>query len=145
MVLISAVACSPSEMATGPLPDGLGDPIVPTAGNVGYDATSYSWDLTVDPATGSLEAETTMIAVADVALDQVVLDYAGPAPLTVTINGSPAEFHAKDGKLVIDQPVDLGSEFNVEISYAGTPSPIQPGGFGPEIGWLHQGDRKSVV
>ena len=111
---------------------GLGDPIVPSAGNPGYDARRYLWDLEIDPESNTLTSTASMGAVALESLDHVTLDFSGPRVTDVRINGEAAEYARADGKLVVNRPFAESERFEIEVDYSGTPEPV----LGAGRGWL---------
>jgi aminopeptidase N len=112
--------------------EGLGDPIVPSAGNPGYDARRYLWDLDIDPDSNTLTSTASMQAVALETRDRVTLDFSGPRITDVRFNGETAEYARANGKLVINASVAESDHFEIEVDYRGTPEPV-PGAGG---GWL---------
>ena len=112
--------------------EGLGDPIVPSAGNPGYDARRYVWDLDIDPDSNTLTSTASMQAVALETRDRVTLDFSGPRITDVRFNGETAEYARANGKLVVNASVAESDRFEIEVDYRGTPEPV-PGAGG---GWL---------
>lgn len=120
----------------------LGDVLFPEIGNGGYDASGYAIDLEYDPATNAfaLGTSTTMTATATQDLSEFSMDFEGLTVDAVEIDGQPATFTRQEPadcspegsdattceatKLVITPAapgiVD-GTEFEVEVSYAGIP------------------------
>jgi aminopeptidase N len=111
---------------------GLGDPIVPSAGNHGYDARRYLWDLEIDPESNTLTSTASMRAVALESRARVTLDFSGPRVTDVRINGEAAEYARADGKLVVNASVAESDRFEIEVDYGGTPEPV----LGAGRGWL---------
>lgn len=123
---------------------GLGDPVLPTLGNDGYDVSHYSLDLTVDPARNRLSAVVAIEATATQDLTAFNLDFAGPPIREVTVNDQAAPFCRGEGELTIVPTVSLGADarFTLSVSYAGSPRPVvRPGAPGPE-GWMHISDEQ---
>jgi aminopeptidase N len=114
---------------------GLGDPIVPTAGNPGYDVRHYSWDLEVDPSSNNLRAKASIRAVALQSMDRVTLDFSGPRVTGVRLNGETAAHARAQGKLIVEGPVVEADRFDIEVEYAGMPGPV-PSSVGAERGWI---------
>lgn len=81
-----------------------------------------------------------MTAVALEARDWFALDFGGPRPQTVEVDGRPAPFVRTVGKLVIGTTLDVGDHFDVAIRYAGTPAPGAIEGLAGPVGWIHQPD-----
>lgn len=116
---------------------GVGDPVFPRHGNPGYDAVSYDWHLEVDPEANTLSATATMSATALEGRDWVSLDFSGPAVESVELDGQPARFVEAEDKLVVEADLAPNEEFEVTVSYAGTPEP-HVGGIEGERGWKHR-------
>jgi len=150
IIVLLVIACTPTEEGTRsaqsdapsatfvPSEDdlvGLGDPIVPSAGNPGYDARRYVWDLEVNPESNSLTAKASMHALALESLDRVTLDFSGPRVTGVRINGEVVEYGRADGKLVVNGSVAESEQFEIEVEYAGTPEPIRVPA-SPPRGWI---------
>lgn len=114
---------------------GLGDSLVPNAGNPGYEARHYVWKLEIDPASNDLTARASMHAVATESMDRVSLDFSGPPVTGIRVNGEIAEFARANGKLVVNGPVAESERFEIEVEYAGTPEPLSVPGSVPR-GWL---------
>jgi aminopeptidase N len=112
---------------------GIGDPMLPAAGNPGYDVLHYEIDLTIESVeTGALSAVMQVTFVAQQPLRRFNLDF---SPLTideVTVNGAAAGFVYAAGELTITpaQPLRAGQDVELRIAYAGTPNP----GSNPYIG-----------
>jgi hypothetical protein len=75
---------------------GLGDSLLPQAGNGGYDVQHYHIDLHLNPATGSISATTTINALATQNLSSFNLDFSGLEISRVRVNQQVAEF-IRDG------------------------------------------------
>ncbi len=121
-------------------PEGLGDPVASWAGNPGYDAVRYQWDLTVDVATGTLDAVTLMEALGTEDAPVLSLDYGGPTPSQVEVNGQVTAFEHLPPKLVVSHPIAPSEELRVEIAAMGSPQPHAPAGFPGPLGWIHRND-----
>lgn len=129
-----SVAVAPTELV------GLDDPLFPRQGNPGYDARDYHWRLTVDPGANTLSAAVVMTAVALERREWIALDYGGPRPRTVEVDDRPAPFVRMDDKLVIAATLDAGDDFDVAVSYAGTPTAGTVDGVAFPVGWIHRPD-----
>ena len=117
---------------------GVGDSFYPMLGNRGYDVVHYDIDLDVEPSTNTIDAVTTLTAVAAEDLDGFNLDFLGLEVNAVSVDGVEAEF-SRDGQEMTIQPVGLlstGAQFTVAVSYSGTPQTIADPGlpFIP-LGW----------
>lgn len=116
------------------------DPIVPEAGNDGYDVAHYQWDLTIDPTRGSLRAHGIIDAVATTDLASVQLDYSGAPLASLQVDGANAEHSYTDSKLVIEAHLAAGSRFEITFDYDGTPERgVAPGRLG-RFGWIAQNE-----
>lgn len=100
---------------------GLGDSLYPLLGNSGYDVTTYSIEMSFDPVTQLISADSTITAVATADLDLFSLDFFGMKTRGVTVNGAAADFQQVSDELVIDpsQPLREGDRLVVQVSYAG--------------------------
>lgn len=116
------------------VPVGVGDPVVPGAGNPGYDATRYDWRLTVDSSSGTLSGTTLLTATAVEPLSSISLDYSGPAPVTISIDGEAVEFDYTSPKLTVPVDLDRGQIFILEVVLDGAPDAGTSG-----TGWIHRG------
>jgi aminopeptidase N len=137
----SAVACSSSDSEPTPGADGSGDPFYRRAGNGGYDVEHYDVDLSYEPGSGALTAQATLEASATQDLSSFNLDYRGPGVRSVAVDGRSAEYERVGPELVVhpDAPIDEGSDFVVEVAYAGRPSTVRyPDG--SKDGWFRTDD-----
>ncbi|MBP2705332.1 M1 family metallopeptidase [Microbispora sp. RL4-1S] len=125
---------------------GLGDPYFPHAGNGGYDVGHYDIKLRFTPKSHHLTATTTITATATADLSRFNLDYSGPKITKVEVNGTRASYRRTGQELVVTPRHGLasGSQFTVEVSYAGTPKPIKDKALGLE-GWINTKDGATVV
>ncbi len=136
----------PSEPVDQPPPDppdqpeGLGDPVASWAGNTGYDAIRYQWDLTIDATAGTLDATTVMEALGTEDTPVLSIDYSGPTPSQVEVNGQVTDFEHLPPKLLVSRPIEPGEQLRVEIAFNGSPQPQTPKGFSGVLGWIHRGD-----
>jgi aminopeptidase N len=111
--------------------DGLGDSIYPTYGNGGYDVIAYDIDLTFDPASGVIDATTTVRAVATQDLSSFNLDLDGLEVTAITIDGDATTF-TRDGAELVVTPADgiaTGDEFSTAVTYNGEPGQSDFGGW----------------
>ncbi|MFB6720368.1 M1 family metallopeptidase [Kribbella sp. NPDC056345] len=103
-----------------------GDPYVPSHGNGGYHVESYELELDYRVNSNRLAGKASITAVAEQALTRFALDLSGLRATKVTINGRRvSRFTQRAGKLHITPANTLadGSEFIVDIQYAGNPKP----------------------
>jgi aminopeptidase N len=117
---------------------GVGDPYFPELGNGGYDVTHYDIDITVDVETATLDATTTVTAVATETLATFNLDLIGLDVASVTVDGVPAAYLREGPELRIspDGGIVSGEEFSVSISYSGKPQRVIMQSVGEPIGWI---------
>ena len=118
---------------------GLGDSRYPEFGNGGYDAQTYTLDITVNDVTSSdLTATTTIEATATQALSRFNLDFAGFEITSLTVNDEAAEFERKGQELTVipAQPLENGEKFIVSISYEGIPDAMQSQALPFPTGWI---------
>ncbi|WP_420432274.1 M1 family metallopeptidase [Candidatus Poriferisocius sp.] len=116
----------------------MGDSFYPLLGNGGYDVLHYDIDLDVEPSTNTIDAVTTLTAVATEDLEEFNLDFLGLEVNAVSVDGVEAEF-SRDGQEMTIQPVDplsAEAQFTVAVSYSGMPQPFDEVGvpFFP-MGW----------
>ena len=103
----------------------LGDPYAPELGNTGYDVLRYDMALAIEPSDRFLKNDITITAVATLPnLGQLSLDFVGFEIERVAINGAPVPFSRDGPKLWITPttPLTLGEQFDITISYQGTPT-----------------------
>lgn len=127
--------------------DGLGDPYYPRLGNSGYDVDHYTIELSWDPDSLEIEAETTIEARATQPLERFHLDFRGFDLDGITVNGeAAASTREGEHELMIEAPTELaaGDSFTTVVTYHGVPEAIA-GPFGPKIGWTIVNDTVSVV
>ncbi|MBI5824094.1 MAG: M1 family metallopeptidase [Chloroflexi bacterium] len=118
---------------------GLGDSLYPEFGNGGYDAKTYTLDIIVtDVATSSLEAVTTIEAVATQELSRFNLDFAGFEVTSLKVNEEAAQFERKGQELTVipSQPLKNGAEFTVAVEYQGIPESMESQALPFPTGWI---------
>lgn len=118
---------------------GLGDSYDPTAGNGGYDVTSYDIVLSWEPTSGTIAATTTIVAVATQDLSAFNVDFVGFDLGLVTVDGAVSKVRRIGDELTVDNPVTIvdGSTFTVVIPYQGRPTTAFNGI--TEVGWRISG------
>lgn len=130
------IQATPSPTATADPPDpadpsaGVGDSFYPLLGNGGYDVLHYDIDLDVEPSENTIDAVTTLMAVATEYLDKFNLDFLGLEVDAVSVDGVGAEL-SRDGQEMTIRPVvpiSSGAQFTVAVSYSGTPQPFEDPG-----------------
>jgi Peptidase family M1 domain/RTX calcium-binding nonapeptide repeat (4 copies)/Peptidase M1 N-terminal domain len=132
---------SAPSMPPSPGAAGVGDSLYPGFGNGGYDAQKYTLDLNVtDVASSTLDAVTTMDAIATQSLSSFNLDFIGFTVNSITVNGKPATY-SRDGQELIITPTEFiaaGDSFNVAIDYSGAPTPLNSVAFDFPVptGWV---------
>jgi aminopeptidase N len=134
---------NPPELNSAPSPGaaGVGDSLYPNFGNGGYDAQKYTLDLNVtDVSSSTLDAVTTMDAIATQNLSSFNLDFIGFTINGITVNGQPATY-SRDGQELIITPSEFiaaGDSFNVAVDYSGAPTPLNSVAFDFPVptGWV---------
>jgi Peptidase family M1 domain/Peptidase M1 N-terminal domain/RTX calcium-binding nonapeptide repeat (4 copies) len=129
--------------STAPSPgaEGVGDSLYPGFGNGGYDAQHYTLNLNVtDVATNTLDAVTTVEAIATQNLSSFNLDFIGFTINSINVNGKPAAFSRKGQELTITPTefIGVGESFSVDVDYSGAPTPINSVAFTFPVptGWV---------
>lgn len=109
------------------------DSYLPAHGNGGYRVTHYDLELSYRPGPGRLAGRAQLRAVALSTLDAFSLDL-GPFRVDrVLVDGEPARYTHRAGKLRIRPARPVRSGFVVEIRYVGTPQPVRS--HWGDIGW----------
>jgi aminopeptidase N len=116
---------------------GVGDPYYPDAGGSGYDALSYTVDVTYDPDTGMLSGSTWVSLRTTQPLDVVHLDLMLGVS-EVDVGGSKAGFSQRGSDLavqlatVVGLPANrAGALLNVRVTYSGRPADVNFAGDNP--------------
>jgi len=125
---------------------GLGDPFFPLAGNGGYNVSHYGLNLSYEPAGNQLTGTATITATATQDLSRFDLDLRGYSISRLDVDGRAATF-TRDGQELIVTPrtgIHSGSEFTVDVGYAGTPTVVTDPDFSIE-GWVPTDDGAFVV
>src|SRR6186997_878442 len=135
LALLAGVAAAIGSIAVGgasaadftPGASGGGDPYYPSAGNGGYDVSSYDLTLDWQPTGNQLTGTAVIKAKATQNLSRFDLDLRGFSISRLLVNGVAATF-ARDGEqeLVItpQSGITSGSAFTVTVSYNGTPTVV---------------------
>jgi aminopeptidase N len=115
----------------------MGDPYYPGLGNSGYDVLHYRIALDVDVETNTVAGTTTIAARATQALSTFNLDFQGPAPVDVTVDGAASRTEANGGELTItpETPIQSGTVFSTTIAYKGTPASVRSPAVPTLQGW----------
>ncbi len=121
------------------------DPYLPRNGNVGYRTTHYDLDLDYRTGPGRLSGRATIAAQADRDLAEVSLDLGIFRIERVLVDGAPARYRHRAGKLRIRpaRRLSAGTPFTVTVRYAGVPRPI-PSRWG-DLGWERIDDGALVA
>jgi aminopeptidase N len=121
--------------AATPGADISSDSYLPAHGNGGYRVLHYDLELDYRVVSNRLAGKAVITARAMQSLSRFTLDLGRFRVADVRVDGEPAKFTHRPGKLRVkpDRPIGYGSTFKIEIRYAGTPAPIS-GRWG-DIGW----------
>jgi aminopeptidase N len=126
---------------------GIGDSYFPALGNGGYDARHYLIELTADLATNTIDATTTLTALATQELRTFNLDYAGPQVLSVAVNGVLVDWDRRERELIVIPltPLPADQEFTVTVHYRGAPGQVAGSAIPLLVGWSDYGDGVFVA
>jgi aminopeptidase N len=140
--LVMASAGAGAALAAKP----AGEPFFPGAGNRGYDALHYTVNLAYKPKRGRLTGFTKVTAAATAGLRRFSLDFFGPRVSAVEVDGEPARFRRRPGKLTVvpAEPIGQGTEFTARIDYSGLPPKITDPD-GSQEGWVRTDDGALAV
>jgi aminopeptidase N len=121
------------------------NPYLSEHGDERYRVTHYDLELDYRPQTGRLSARATVSAVAERWLAEVVLDFGRLRADRIQVDGAPARYVHRDGKLRVRPvaPVAPGSPFTVTVRYGGTPRPVRS--YWGDIGWEELTDGAFVA
>lgn len=102
---------------------GIGDSLMPTLGNGGYDAQHYTLELDVDMENGFLDGTVTMEAVATQDLSRFNLDFLGFDIASLAVNDEDAIYTRVGRELRVTpaEPLLEGEDFTVSVTYSGVP------------------------
>ncbi|WP_435223373.1 M1 family metallopeptidase [Streptomyces sp. Tue6028] len=123
-----AIAPGPSAARAGADPSpgarGIGDPLMPLAGNGGYTVRHYALDFDWRAPRTPFDAAATISATATQALSRFDLDFAGNTLHTVTVDGLAAKAVRDGDELVVTpaKPIPQGSAFTVRVAYTADPT-----------------------
>jgi hypothetical protein len=145
-LVLLAITAAPAAAQFTPGAAGGGDPFFPSAGNGGYDVTSYSARLDFEPQNDRLAGDVTISARATQSLSSFNLDLRGFKVSAVAVNGIPASFSRKDQELTITPAAGLptGSEFTVRVLYGGHVNNVRDPDHARD-GWVPTDDGAFVV
>lgn len=121
---------------------GIGDPFYPELGNGGYDVGHYALDLAYDLATGLLEGQATITAVATHDLSAFNLDLTGLEVSSVRVDSAPASTTRRGSELTVipARALPAGETFTAEVEYAGEPAARDSGSAPFRTGWTQGAD-----
>lgn len=141
-VCLAVLATAGGALADKP----ASEPFFPRAGADGYDALAYEVSLGFKPKSGRVKATTTIEAAATESLKRFSFDFFGPRVSEVEVNGAPARFRRRPGKLIVSATPEIaaGARFTTVVSYAGVPPKITDAD-GTEEGWYRTGDGVIAV
>ncbi|WP_245235677.1 M1 family metallopeptidase [Streptomyces durhamensis] len=110
--------------APAPGAPGIGDPLMPLAGNGGYTVDRYTLDFDWRAPRTPFAAAATVNATATQSLSRFDLDFAGNALHRVTVDGTPATVVRNGDELVVTpaRPIPHGSTFTVRVTYTADPT-----------------------
>jgi aminopeptidase N len=142
IVALLALAGVAQALAAKP----VGEPFFPRAGNEGYDALHYEVQLAYKPKSGRIKATTRVEALATRQLKGLSFDFFGPRVDAVTIDGEPAGFRRRPGKLIVSPSVAIakGERFTALVGYSGLP-PRLTDPDGSQEGWFRTDDGVIAV
>jgi aminopeptidase N len=135
-ILFTVFAFVSAVAASAPL-NGLGDPLIPQAGNPGYDVQHYTLDLSVlSVESGAINAMTTIELLATQNLSSFFVDFGDFTIERLLLNGQPARFAYAEGELRVlpEAPLTAGERYVLLIDYRGQPEPTINPMLG-ETGW----------
>jgi aminopeptidase N len=103
-------------------------------GNPGYRVSHYDLELRTKPATGRLSAKARLTVVASAPEAALDLDFGSLRVERVVVDGRPARWTHRGGKLRIRGRFLVDTPFPVEIRYGGRPEPVRTRYWG-DVGW----------
>lgn len=128
------------------------DPFFPEFGNNGIDVEDYLLELDVSPKRQRIDATARISITALRSLDAFRLDLSGLRVSSVLIEGQPASFRQKNGKLIIEPSAQIarGARFNVAVAYGGSPKALEDPTFEDptgeyKLGWQWFGNASHVL
>ncbi|TIC82951.1 M1 family metallopeptidase [Nocardioides sp. GY 10127] len=114
-------------------------PLFPGVGTTDLDVRAYRARLAYRPGTGRLQAHVTITARATRTLDQVQLDYTGPAVSRATVDGEPATVTQADAHLTVTPTAPVDGRFTLRVTYEGRPGSMRDDD-GSREGWVRTAD-----
>ncbi len=144
LLLACCLSCSSGGAVASGAPDGapgVGDRLLPEAGNGGYDVSHYGLDLSYDPVGGRLSGTAVVSATATQSVSRFDLDLSGLTVGAVTVDGRPAKFRRFGTELTVQPARQLtrGDRFQATVTYAGVPQLLTDAD-GSHEGWFRTDD-----
>jgi aminopeptidase N len=99
-----------------------------------YRVSHYDLELRTKPATGRLSGRARLTVVASAVDTPIELDFGALRIERVLVDGLPARWTHRGGKLRVRGRFLVGTPFPVEIRYAGRPEPVHTRYWG-DVGW----------
>lgn len=140
--LVAGVGSAAAEVDPSPGSPGAGDRYFPDYGNGGYDVIHYDVHDRVGFNRGRLSGRTELRATATQSLSRFNLDMMLKVT-AVKVNGQVAEFRKTNRhelQVTPASPIAEGTDFRVQVKYAGVPKRLRWNGERP---WL--GNRREIV
>jgi aminopeptidase N len=140
------------QLPAGPWPrprslaPGVPEPYTPEHGAAGYQVSRYELYLDYRVATNRLAGHAAITARTSTELRKIILNLAGLNVLKLQLDGQRVQrFTQRGGQLVITPPRPLlaGTDFSLDIRYAGSPRPLQ--GTWGDVGWEELSDGVLVA
>jgi aminopeptidase N len=101
-----------------------GDPYLPAHGNGGYRVEHYELDIDYKLAANRLTGRAVLAAVAEAPLSRFSLDLSAFRVPRVLVDGKPAKFSHRGGKLHVTPARPVAGRFTVDVRYVGNPTPV---------------------
>lgn len=137
LVAATVAAAAPVGGAGAP---GVGDPVLPLAGNGGYHVQHYGLRIGWTPSSRQLTGDAVLDARTTQDLSSFDLDLSGLEVDGVRVDGVPAEFDRTGQELRVrpDTALVRGRDFRVEVAYHGEPKRLTDAD-GALDGWITTG------
>lgn len=147
VALAACLTAGSAQAETGA--KGIGDPLLPYAGNGGYDVSHYDLALRWIPDHQAIHGRARISMVPSVELSRFDLDLRRQmAVRSVLIDGRAAAFDQSGRELVITpaEPLVAGAPVLVDVAYRGSPKPISLRYLGfTYAGWISHGNEAFVA
>src|SRR5262249_25379378 len=126
--------------------EGIGDPYFPDWGNGGYDVQHYDLAIKVDLVDENLSSVATITANATPDLSSFNLDFLPYTIMSLTVNGSTAQFNQGEHELTVtpSAPLANGSPFTTVVSYSGSPHTFISETIPIDLGWHFYGSDDNL-